>query len=161
MRNVTERDLRSWEWKMTKQVPAPQFLPTLLLLFFPKYVFFFPPHNSSLEQNFRLNKNTPRGLKSLEFGRRVNNRNRRLTQGDLWIVFLTSHFSFNDMWVVCPNSAGNQQYHHPITIAAMKVQYIQFLLKIKYKFRSEEKIIRRHLITYSFLVCWYSGGAHV
>jgi hypothetical protein len=43
----------------------------------------FPPYNSSLEQNFRLNKNALSGLKSLEFGRPVNNRNRRLTQGDL------------------------------------------------------------------------------
>ena len=135
-------------------------LPTLLSPSILSKTRFFPPYISSLEQNFGLNKNTLSDLKSLEFGRPVNNRNRRLTQGDLWIVFLTSYFSFNDTWVVCPNSAGNQQYNHNITIAAIKVQYIHFLLTINYNIRSEEKIMR-HLITTSVLVCWYSGGGQI
>ena len=139
----------------SSSLPTPLSLPIL-----SKTLLLFPPYNSSLEQNFRLNKNTLSGLKSLEFGRPVNNRNRRLTQGDLWIVFLTSYFSSNDTWAVYPNSAGNQQYNHPITIAAMKVQYIRFLLTVKYNLRSEEKI-RRLLITLSVLVCWYSGDTQI
>jgi hypothetical protein len=143
-----------------KASPISSLSNTLSPSFLSQTRLIFPPYNFSLEKNFRLNKNTLSGLKSLEFGRPVNNRNRRLTRGDLWIVFLTSYFPFNDACVVCPNSVGNQQYNHPITIAAMKVQYINFLLKIKYNLRSEKKIMRL-LITQSVLMYWYSAGSRI